>query len=314
LAIRGSLAKVLLFLSLSLHLQSANAGDRVTDLFETEEEIPIPAQQKLWRPDQMGVPPPAVSDVVHLTQGEPLASRLDQISSALIGQTYSIDPLGEGRPPDLDPRARYDQFDCLTYVEEVLALASSDSVHMAASSRNALRYSGPLPNYATRNHFMELQWVPNAIRGGWVRDISSRFTGSVSRSRKIDAHTWKQWGPSRDFHMSVDRFPTGTMRLAFVPIDDMLLQIDQIPSGSILMVVRDDRADKPLWISHIGFVFQGKRPIIRHATKLGGGSVRENGLQWYLNHLKTYKHWRASGVVILQPTAFGPRLSRLDQR
>jgi len=78
--------------------------------------------------------------------------------------------------------------------------------------------------------------------------------------------------------------------------------MDKIPSGALLIVVRDSARGNPIMVSHVGFVIQkGSRKKIRHATILGRPKgVREHNLKWYLNHIKRYK-WKVAGVSFLLP-------------
>ncbi|MEZ4236711.1 MAG: hypothetical protein R3F59_11260 [Myxococcota bacterium] len=65
----------------------------------------------------IGAIPPEVLAAVESVRGQPLGDRMTAISGALLGRPYVSDPMGEGVPPDADPFARYDAFDCLTYAE-----------------------------------------------------------------------------------------------------------------------------------------------------------------------------------------------------
>ena len=47
---------------------------------------------------------------------------MERASRAFLGLPYLNDAAGEGQGIDTDPPSRYDAFDCLTFVEEVLAL------------------------------------------------------------------------------------------------------------------------------------------------------------------------------------------------
>lgn len=285
------------------------------DLFTNGNNETKPSQKKVrrWTPSEMGKPPLSLQESLNQSQFLPLEQRLDNISKTFLGTPYRVDPLGEGVEPDADPFVRYDAFDCLTFVEEVLALAHSSEAHLAAQNRLSLRYRSIVPRakYSERNHFMEMQWIPNAIESGWLEDITHQFYGLTKRTRVITNQTWRDWGPSRTFKMMADQFPTGEMSVEYIPIAELKDQISEIPHGSLLIVVREDIPTKPLWITHIGFVFHGKRTVLRHATKLGDPKVKDTSLQWYLNHVSNYKYWKASGFMILKPKEFGPRQSRL---
>ena len=67
--------------------------------------------------------PEAVREAAVDSRNLPLAERIDRVSESMLGHPYVNDPLGEGRGVDRDPPVRYDAYDCLTFVEEVLALS-----------------------------------------------------------------------------------------------------------------------------------------------------------------------------------------------
>ena len=65
----------------------------------------------------------------------------------------------------------------------------------------------------------------------------------------------------------------------------------------------------PIVVSHVGLTVEGGK--MRHATKMGAGSVRDDDLRWYIRHLSTYTHWPVAGINVLEPIEQGPRLSCL---
>jgi len=72
-------------------------------------------------PVELGVIPDPVVQAARSAAGLPLAERMKAVSEPLLGLPYEIDGHGEGTGPDVDPPARYDAFDCVTFLEEVLA-------------------------------------------------------------------------------------------------------------------------------------------------------------------------------------------------
>lgn len=251
-------------------------------------------------------PPIGVLEALDANRGRPLPDRIDAVSKALLGVDYQIDPLGEGVGYDTDPIVRYDAFDCLTYVEEVLALSMTEDLEAADAFRVAIRYDGPV-DYANRKHFMELQWIPGAITSGWLRDTTGAYGRPTQRlEREVTDATWKAWRYRSRFALSDEQLPKGTMALNVLTLDDAIAVADQIRPGTLLLTVRADRSWNPIWISHTGIVVPGDRPTVRHATKMGEGLVRDHGLVWYLEHLKTYKNWPAVGVALLEPVDSSP--------
>jgi len=260
----------------------------------------------------IGAMPPDLVAVAREVRNHPLPARMEAISGALLGRPYVNDPMGEGAGHDPDPLARYDAFDCLTYTEEVLALALAGDPSHAAAIRSSLRYEGE-PSYATRRHFMELQWVPAAVQAGWLVDTTSDYGPVDAMSKVVDEDTWAGWGPRSRFPIPDDQMPSGTMHLDVLPLEAAITAADQIRPGSVVLTVREDRAGVPIWTTHVGFVVPtDDGPRLRHATKLGSGGTREHSVRWYLEHIRSYRRWKVAGVTILEPQELGPRLSRLE--
>lgn len=207
---------------------------------------------------------------------------------------------------------RYDVFDCLTFVEEVVALSLAGAPEGAGPIRMSLRY-GDEVDYADRNHFMELQWIPRAIDKGWLVDTTASYGPVTHLEKQVSSTIWDTWAGRNGFAMEDDQLPVGTMSLDVLGLDDAIAAAPRMKPGSILLTIRADRSWKPIWISHVGIVIPGDKPTVRHATKMSGGSTRDHGLVWYLEHLKTYEKWPAVGVGLLEPVEFGPRLSRLPR-
>lgn len=259
----------------------------------------------------VGALPAEVRMVAERVAAEPLVARMDAISRALLDRPYVADPLGEGVGVDPDPFARYDVFDCLTFVEEVLALALAGDPAHASAVRNSLRYGDSEPTYVNRRHFMELQWIPGVVGDGWLVDSTSSYGETVILEREWTAAGWANWAGRKSFHHPDEALPVGTMRLEVLPLATAREAADRFRPGSVLLTVREDKPWKPLWITHVGFVFEGEHGlVVRHATKMGTGRTRDHHLDWYLEHIGTYGNWTTLGVALLEPVEQGPRRSR----
>ena len=93
------------------------------------------------------------------SQGLPIGQRMRQSTESLLGLPYILNGIGELQEPDLDPFVRYDGFDCLTFIEEAMALALASDLESLESIRLDLRYHDLEHTYSTRNHFMISQWI-----------------------------------------------------------------------------------------------------------------------------------------------------------
>ncbi|MBW1876826.1 MAG: DUF1460 domain-containing protein [Deltaproteobacteria bacterium] len=313
---------MLLFLILALPARAASPpGSTEVDLFtqgdpEKDTEIlaearTTPAPSGALVPAQGSIPA-EVLDAARSAHLLPLAERMKAVSEPLLGQPYMADPLGEGSGMDADPLARYDAFDCLTLVEEVLALSlAGDPVH-ATPIRLGLRYAGDEHAYATRRHFMELQWLPAALENQWLRETTAEYGVVASYHREVTPALWANWGRRSLFALTDEQLPTGEMRLDYLPLEAAIEAVDRIRPGSIVMTVREDRPWVPIWITHLGFTVPAETPTLRHASRMKSAQVsRDHSLSWYLEHLRTYKNWKAAGIAIFEPVEFGPRLSLL---
>ena len=82
-----------------------------------------PLEDGALQPFDDGALPEAIAQAVAESRNKPIGERISTISNAMMGTPYLNDAAGEATAPDFDPPVRYDAFDCLTFVEEVLALS-----------------------------------------------------------------------------------------------------------------------------------------------------------------------------------------------
>lgn len=178
---------------------------------------------------------------------------------------YLVDPLGEGDEGDFSkgPLYRFDAFDCTTFVETVLALTLADSPEDFRMRINQIRYKEGVVSYLSRNHFPSLDWIPNNIKNGFVKDITAAVAGQKTKWSQtwIDKGEWlRRKGPQFE-KMSWEFKPT-LAQLPYISKEDLLASselIERIPSGSIFHVLRPNwdltkAIGTRLDISHMGFL------------------------------------------------------------
>lgn len=251
---------------------------------------------------------PAALELARSVAQLPLPARIAAISASFKGAPYVNDPLGEGRAPDSDPLVRHDAFDCLTYVEEVLALSLAADPASVGAVRLDLRYGGRPVAYENRHHLMEVQWLPNAVARGWLRDTAAEYGPVHVLERDVTLATWRAWSRRPRFAMTDEQLPVGPMRLEYLSLEDAIAAAPRIRPGSVVLAVREDRAHIPVWITHLGFVVEGDQPTFRHASSMRSAmQVRDNPLVSYLQHLAGYQNWKTLGVAIYEPIEQGPR-------
>ncbi len=252
-----------------------------------------------------------VADAIRAVADRPVGERIDAATRPFLGLPYQNDAAGEGVPPDLDPPARYDRFDCLTFVEEALAMVLAADPVDAPELREVLRYHGPA-SYTTRNHFMEAQWIPGAIEAGLLVDITDRVGRARTLRKEVTPEVWRNWRGRWRFSLDDLALPLGAWTLRYLDLAEAANAVPLVPPGSVVVTLRVERAWSPVVTTHVSLVVPGaSEPMMRHATRMGKQVVRDDRLGWYMDHLRDYVNWPALGVAILAPVEQGPRLSAL---
>jgi hypothetical protein len=234
----------------------------------------------------------------------PGAERAVWASALLVGAPYRLSPLGEGSGPDPGPRFRLDAFDCVTLVETSLALGSAASVSEAARLLDDVRYGGP-PDFAHRNHYVEAQWLPSLVAKGWLEAATRRVAPdrAVRVEKRLDAASWRAAERSRHVipDLPAERRPVGTFALDMVPLARAAEIASRLEPGLVLLVVRQDRENRPYRVTHMGLVVadaRGRR-YLRHASDVPGVlRVRDEPLDAFLARNARQRDWPVAGVSL----------------
>jgi D-alanyl-D-alanine carboxypeptidase/D-alanyl-D-alanine-endopeptidase (penicillin-binding protein 4) len=99
---------------------------------------------------------------------------------AAVGSIYAADPLGEGpgAVPDAGPLLDFRQVDCVTYLEQVYALALSTNRAQVDDTLRRIRYREGRVDYRWRNHFIEVDWLP--ANAWFIRDITEEVGAEIA--------------------------------------------------------------------------------------------------------------------------------------
>jgi hypothetical protein len=92
----------------------------------------------------------------------------------------------------------------------------------------------------------------------------------------------------------------GRFQISMVPVDRLAQVADRIPSGTIALVVRAERAWRPYRVSHLGIVVvapDGQR-LVRHATDAKGRRVvDEPFVRFVARSGRAHPRWPFSGLA-----------------
>jgi hypothetical protein len=245
-----------------------------------------------------------------------LDARVEASSRALLGAPYRLGPLGEGAPPDADPRFRLDAFDCTTYVETALALAlagadARDAADPDGAAQEAalewldrVRYRGGVPTFETRRHLIEAQWIPDLVEQGLVDDVTRAIGGRSTRIQvsRLRRERWERSRLATDLGLPWSALPPGRHALPYLPWSVLERQEVQrsLPAAGILNLIAAPRDDTPTMVTHQALLFRRDDGslIVRHAST-GHRRVVEEPLASFAARTRSRRSRTVLGVNVL---------------
>lgn len=247
--------------------------------------------------------------VVGLTAQE----RLLQLSAKFLGMPYLGGALGEGEVGEFDqfPFYRFDAFDCVTYINTVLALYFARSWHEFLYHLAQINYRSGNVRYENRYHFMSIDWNPENNARGYVTEITPQVNSNCAYAvAKIDRAGWlRHHDESRlryknplsqkelkerllRLHFLADSVarPSEDAYLPYIPLTEFFHGNNtwkNLPPVAIVEIVRPNwdlvkQIGTHLNVSHVGFLLTvNGEPYFRHASQQLGRVV-DQPLREYL--------------------------------
>lgn len=253
-------------------------------------------------------------------QNQPIAQRLFDVSNGFLSKPYFLGALGEGLKGQYDqyPLYRTDAFDCLTFVETVLAISLAHNLESFKHGIKKIRYRKGNVSFISRNHFTDLDWNLNNQKEGILTDITLKFHDEKQQRIALLAHA-KIDKPSWYQHFSISRIRLKERSVAeqrrrlimlkksglqlrsedsSIPYIPLTVLFDdegkpnqyvfkQIPDGSVIEIVRPnwdltESIGTHLNVSHLGFAFWRKGILIFRNASSSQGAVVDQPLIEYL--------------------------------
>jgi hypothetical protein len=235
-------------------------------------EIPQKSQQQRQQHSSAGPAAPSLREAfAHAARLAP-AERPSWWSRRLAGSAAAreeLRTLGDGPPiEDVAPLIP-PEFNCTTFVETVIALARSREPGDFFPRLIQVRYRDSHPDYLSRNHFPELDWIPNNARAGVITDVTAEVAQAAGvalseGSKVLDRGRWlaRQKARSREVARALAASaPPGPswsepreVRISYIP-SAALAQVDaRVPDGAVISFVRKNEAKRPVLITHQGIV------------------------------------------------------------
>jgi len=207
---------------------------------------------------------------------EDTSTRIDRVSAYFLGRPYVQEPLGGGANQKEKLSADTRGFDCVTYVETVLALANASDSETFVRNLRRLRYANSRIDWRHRNHYMT-SWAKKNQQTGFLLNVT-RGAGSRARRRRLSV---------------VSGIPARTVSLRYFPKRWLVNHMNLLQSGDIVMFAS---TRKNLDVFHLGFIVKKNgATVLRHASRTAGGTIDQDLLDFLRRH-------RMSGVIVLRPS------------
>ena len=210
-----------------------------------------------------------------LSEHASLEARVDSISRLFVGRAYLENPLGGGPDQGEVFRCSFDEFDCVTYVEIVLALACSKTASRFSRTLRDLRYLEGNVDWFRRNHFMT-EWLRINAKRGVLADIT---TGRESIAKTRTLSGVPGIGPEQTTFRC---FP----KRSFAKVSS------RIQTGDVIMFVS---TKKHLDVFHAGILIRrGTQILLRNAARSAGKVIEQDARQFLRAN-------RMSGIILARP-------------
>ena len=207
------------------------------------------------------------------------AGRIEFLSRQFLGQSYEPIPLiGSASTAEVFS-ASFEGFDCVTYIETVLALALASSVDDFTEWLRKIRYERGRIQWDHRNHYMTL-WIRNNVREGIIRPVSMPAVPTLTRERVLNV---------------VPGLAPQRTRVKCVPKRAVPRLERYLQTGDLIFFAS---TRKHLDVFHAGIIVRGEKVSMRHASR-SKGCVVEQELSEFLDAN------RMTGVILMRPQTEG---------
>lgn len=206
-----------------------------------------------------------------------LAARMKLISARLLGQPYILHPLvGSVSEPE-QFIARMDGFDCVTFIETVLAASNATTVDGFLNRLRKLRYANGEVSYLTRMHYTT-DWHAAQVRVGFFQDLTSG-PQTAERVKTLKA---------------VPGLPPRNVTVRYFPKNKLAALSQSFQDGDLIYFVAGRN-----WLdtNHVGLLFRLDGQLrIRHASHRLGGVVEQTLTEYFAAN-------EMIGFIVARPVA-----------
>ena len=302
--------RLLLALGLGASLAACGSAPRATerppsDLASSAPAAPSPsavAAPASQAPELVGETPAIAVRAVDDTAGRPIGQALVGLATRYLGAPYRAFSLDKGPAERL--RLDLTGFDCLLFVEQLLALVNSRAVHTQTEAVNQfvdhvrrLRYDEGRVDYCHRHHYFS-RWAEAAERAGYLVNLTPYLPGAVTRPLKLnwmsthpDSYAPMRNPANRDCITALEQGLS--VGQSYLPLAQLPAALPSLRDGDLFALVT---RLKGLDVTHVGLVrVEGDRVAAIHAAP-GRGVMLSEDLARYAAGVPD-----VIGVTVLRP-------------
>ena len=222
-----------------------------------------------------------------------MEDRLAFLCHYFLDKPYLDGACGEGTEGKIDqnPLYRTDAFDCVTFVNLVLALIFSKDLQNFQSLLKKINYKEGKVGYENRHHFMSVDWNPANEQLGLIKPLTETIKDAEGKpifqmtEAWIDRPNWfrhrtleaiklpnakaqEKKAALDQLHQQAELMAGEKGKLSFCPLDKLFKEenadefvLAQFPKAGVMEIVRPNwdltrQIGTHLNISHVGFILQ----------------------------------------------------------
>ena len=192
------------------------------------------------------------------------AEKIDYYSSRFLGTPYVLVCQADGPYAryETGPLMNFQQINCMTYCEQVLALALSLHYEEMFNVLQHIRYRDGIIGMATRNHYTMADWI---AENAWcLRDITHEVAGDLATTltRTISHRKFFEGKGLSDVR---DVLPDRDVTIWYIPMANLPKVVDRLNSGDIVSLIQNRPA---IFSAHMLMIYKDKKgqAYFRHAS------------------------------------------------
>jgi uncharacterized protein YuzB (UPF0349 family) len=221
--------------------------------------------------------------------------RIEFLSEVARGTPYLIFCLGEGPSGlyDKDPLVDIARVDCMTFCEQILAMAISTGYGDFFQNLQRIRYREGIIDFKARNHYTIADWSPNNT---WLLEYATELIGgpycrsmtkTVDRAKDLRAMGCTDLRGVR---------PSETITVRYIPKEHLLDVEEHLRGGEIVSLIQHREG---IFSSHMALIARDRdeNVIFRHASRTAGAVVDE-AYGEYVDKIQDWKN--TAGMIFMR--------------